>query len=134
MMDFVADLSSPAAGKDDLTATIDKLCELFTVDNVHLTTLGYARLAGGTAGAVSLANKKQNTADCMISGEKQRFFWRGFTSAHGGKRSSHSASLYTLYRQRAAAGGGPARGTGRQQGNHPYRGLGGHRDRRFYRE
>ena len=117
MMDVVADLSSPAAGKDDLTATIDKLWELFIVDNVHLTTLGYARLAGGIADAVSLANNKQNTADCMISGEKQWFFWRGFTSVHGGKKSSHSTSTY---RQRAAAGGGraparqpPLQGSGR---------------------
>ena len=131
--DIIAELCSPAVGKDNPSATADTLTALFSVDNVHLTPLGYIRLARSLADAGSSANNKQSTADCVIAGEKKRFFWRGFTSSHSGTRPSHSASGY---RHRGQESGGPTRGVGGRHrgGHHPYKGNGGHngqRGRRF---
>ena len=131
--DVIGELCSPAIGKDDPRAVADNLTALFSADNVHLTSLGYIRLARSLADSISSASKKSGTADRIIAGEKKRFFWRGFTSSHGGTRPSHSASGY---RHRGHESGGPTRGGGGRQrgGHHPYRGNGGHsghRGRRF---
>ena len=133
VLDVIGELCSPAIGKDDPRAVADNLTALFSADNVHLTSLGYIRLARSLADSLSSASKKSGTADCIIAGEKKRFFWRGFTSSHGGTRPSHSASGY---RHRGHESGGPTRGGGGRQrgGHHPYRGNGGHsghRGRRF---
>ena len=69
---------------------------MYCSDNVHLTTVGYTRLVAGITDSVKLACNKQNTADIIITGEKQKYYWRGFVSTHGGKRSAHSATSYKM--------------------------------------
>ena len=128
VVDAVTDLSSSSVGKADPQGSVSALADMFTSDNVHLTKLGYTRLAGSIADAAQTANKKQSTADCIITGETRQFYWRGFTSLHGGKRAAHSASTH---RQGGGQTGGPTRGGfTRQRGHHPYRGHGGQRGRR----
>ena len=107
VVDAVTDLSSSSVGKADPQGSVSSLCEIFTTDNLHLTKLGYTRLAGSIADAAQTANKKQSTADCIITGETRQFYWRGFTSLHGGKRAAHSASTY---RKGGGHSGGPIRG------------------------
>ena len=93
---------------------------MYCSDNVHLTTVGYTRLVAGITDSVKLACNKQNTADIIITGEKQKYYWRGFVSTHGGKRSAHSATSYKMRTGNSRGGGGY------QGGQHPYRGRGGH--------
>ena len=128
VVDSVTDLSSSSVGKADPQVSVSALGEMFTTDNVHLTTLGYTRLAGSIADAAQTAKNKQSTADCIITGKTRQFYWRGFTSLHGGKRAAHSAGTY---RQSGRHTGGPIRGRHlHPRGHHPYRGHGGQRGRR----
>ena len=94
---------------------------LFTPDCVHLTNLGYTRLARCIIESVNTAaKKKSDTAECTVAGVKQSFYWRGFCSVQGGTRAAHSATSY-----KARAGQSGSRGDGSSGGFHPYRGRGG---------
>ena len=94
---------------------------LFTPDCVHLTNLGYTRLARCIIESVNTAaKKKSNTAECTVVGVKQLFYCRGFCSVQGGTRAAYSATSY-----KARAGQSGSRGDGSSGGFHPYRGRGG---------
>ena len=120
--EIVESLSTPAVGTaGSLTDRVENLTELFASDCVHLTSVGYTRLAGCIADSVKLATKKRlDTANCCVSGMKKTFFWRGFSSVRGGARSAFTASVY---KSRNTAGS--VSGAGR--GFHPYRPRGGRR-------
>ena len=118
---MIADLSSAGLPNGNKTEVSNAIGDLYCPDNVHLTTVGYTRLVAGITDSVNLACNKQNTADIIITGEKQKYYWRGFVSTHGGKRSAHSATSYKI-RAGHSQGGGVYHG-----GEHPYRGRGGHR-------
>ena len=76
-------LDSAGVGNINTPPTADSLKELFTPDNVHLTSLGYSKLAKGILESADLALKKQSTSDCVVSGGRQTYFWRGFISPRG---------------------------------------------------
>ena len=120
VQDVIADLSSAGLPNGNKTEVSNAIGDLYCSDNVHLTTVGFTRLVAGITDSIKLACNKQNTADIIITGEKQKYYWRGFVSTHGGKRSAHSATSYKL-RTGHSRGGGGYRG-----GQHPYRGPGGH--------
>ena len=122
--DVIGCLDSAGVGNINTPPTADSLKELFTPDNVHLTSLGYSKLAKGILESVDLALKKQSTSDCVVSGGRQTFFWRGFISPHGGTRTVHRASEY---KQRGGRVGSSERGRGHL---HPYRGGGSRRGRK----
>ena len=72
-----------------------QLKELFSSDNVHLTGLGYTRLAECIDEWLTHAAKRsRDTAECIVSGGKKSYYWRGFNSVRGGSRSAFTASSY----------------------------------------
>ena len=122
VLDVIESLLTPAVGTaTTITERVDQLTELFASDCVHLTSVGYTRLAGCVADAVKLApEKRRDTADCCVSGMKKSFFWRGFNSVRGRARASFTASGY---KSRNTAGSV----TGAGRGFYPYRPRGGRR-------
>ena len=130
--DVVEDLAAPLpGGAGSITAKVEVLKGLFTPDCVHLTNLGYTRLARCIIESVNTAaKKKSDAADCTIAGVKQSFYWRGFCSVRGGTRSAHSATSYKARAGQSGARGGSSSGSS-SGGFHPYRGRGGGRGRGF---
>ena len=103
----------------------DIISNLFSADRVHLTTLGYKRLAVCITEGEKSFKDKMISADCTVSGVVQSFFWRGFVSSHGSTRPNFSSISYKLRGSRTGHGG--HRGS-RGGGHHPYRGHGGRRN------
>ena len=65
-----------------LLSSAAEIPHLMLSDNVHLSHMGYTRLGEGITGSLdSILTKKGK--DCVVIGEKKRFFWRGFTSERG---------------------------------------------------
>ena len=121
VQDIIGNLSSAGLTTGNKTEVVNKIGDLYCSNNVHLTTVSYTRLVAGIADSVKLASKKQNTADVIITGEKQKYYWRCFVSTHSGKRSAHSATRYKMRTGHSRGGGGYRGGH-----VHPYRGQGGH--------
>ena len=120
--DVVESLSTSAVSTaGSVIEKAENLTELFASDCVHLNSVGYTRLAGCIVDSVKLATgKRQDTAECSVSGGKKSFFWRGFSSVRGGARSAFTA---TGYKSRNSAGNVSCAGSG----FHPYRTGGGRR-------
>ena len=84
---WIADTLSALAPPADMTAatllsSATEIPHLMLSDNVHLSHMGYTRLGEGITGSLdSILTKKGK--DCVVIGEKKRFFWRGFTSERG---------------------------------------------------
>ena len=121
--DVVAHLSATAVSAPvSMQDKVSKLRELFSSDCVHLTGLGYTRLGECIAEALKLAvERRRDTAECVVSGVKRSYYWRGFNSIKGGSRSSFTASGYKSKPDIGSARGG--------RGFHPYRARGGQRGR-----
>ena len=97
-----------------------KLKELFSSDCVHLSGLGYTRLGECIADALKLAVERRcDTTECVVSGVKRSYYWRGFNSIRGGSRSAFTARGYKSKPASINAQGG--------RGFHPYRARGGQR-------
>ena len=121
--DVLEHLSATAVG---CTAPVQvksqQLKELFSSDNVHLNGLGYTRLTECIGESLTLAAaRSRDTADCIVSGGKKSYYWRGFNSVRGGSRSAFMASTYKSKHTTGGTTGG--------RGFHPYRARGGHRGR-----
>ena len=61
-------------------------------DNVHYTPVGYTKIVSGLVNSFECVRKKMENAalSASVSGsgrDSRRFFWRGFTSAHGAPRT-----------------------------------------------
>ena len=116
-------LSATAVGG---TATVQvksqQAKELFSSDNVHLNGLGYTRLTECICESLTLAAaRSRDTADCIVSGGKKSYYWRGFNSIRGGSRSAFTASTSKSKHTTGGTTGG--------RGFHPYRARGGYRGR-----
>ena len=57
-----------------------ELTFLFTRDHVHLTPVGYGRLAVCIASGIHEAVKRSLEKECEVTCELRTFYWRGFTS------------------------------------------------------
>ena len=91
-----------------------ELINLFTGDNVHLTGVGYGRLAVSIMRGIDHVAKKKLESECVVTGELKNFYWRGFVSHKG---SSRPKPTQNKLKMRGRCGwGGPGRG-----------GHGGHR-------
>ena len=87
-------------------------------DNVHYTPVGYTKIVSGLVNSFECVRKKMENAalSAYVSGsgrDSRRFFWRGFTSAHGAPRigSKLTATAATATNSHR-----------KWQRNHPYRG------------
>ena len=131
---WVADVVAGIAAPSDNTGNTDKLMDsyrdIFTADNVHMTTVGYARLATTIVESVERAKTAitSGTADILITGEKRNFYWRGFASIRGGTRrekrgsygnASRDPVMESAHGARSRNSGPHQRGRGRG-GFHPY--------------
>ena len=97
-----------------------KLKELFSSDFVHLTGLGYTRLAECIVESLkSNAKRRRDTAEILVSGVRRFHYWRGFNSVHGGSKAAFTASGYKSRNTLSSAAG--------LRGFHPYRARGGQR-------
>ena len=122
-------------GETPLEDSAAELGSLFGGDNVHLTPHAYAKLAETVTRGVGEAVKKSMQSECQVTGEKKRFYWRGFSSARG---STKRVNTPALYNHRVENGGKPSsdgwRGgaEGRGRGRRMRRGGGPGSSRGFY--
>ena len=92
-------------GETPLEDSAAELGSLFGGDNVHLTPHAYAKLAETVTRGVGEAVKKSMQSECQVTGEKKRFYWRGFSSARG---STKRVNTPALYNHRVENGGKPS--------------------------
>ena len=123
--DIISGLAGGEGADSDNNVRVSNISNLFSAERVHLTTLGYKRLAVCITVGVKSSKDKMISADCTVSGVVRSFFWRGFVSSHGSTRPNFSSSSYKLRGSRTGHGG--HRGS-RGGGHHPYRGHGGRRN------
>ena len=107
---------------------VPDISALFGADNVHLSEMGYARLADAILEGVKQSTIKLSTAEIVITGSKKSHYWRGFTSVRGSSRRAtascgsgkqqhgHRSERGLGHRASGGSGGGGGRGF------HPYRG------------
>ena len=115
----------PAA---DVDGHFELTC-LFTGDNVHLTPVGYGRLAVCIASGIHEAVKQNLEKDCEVTCELRSFYWLGFSSRNGSSKpkiSQHALKMRGRGGQAAAMGeeagaaGSKDRGGGGFRPHHPY--------------
>ena len=116
---------APSTAEDPAgsAANTFELMSLFSGDNVHLTPLGYARLAVSIVGGAGCAQKKQMESECVVTGVIQNFYWRGFVSQVGSSRPKMSQQYMKMRggRGRGGPGRGGRGGPGqRHHHQHPY--------------
>ena len=88
-----------------------EISSLFAGDNVHLTVLGYSRLAISIVNSAGTALKREMESQCVVTGAVKNFYWRGFVSQNG---SSRPRALQQQLKMRGGRGrGGPGCGGGR---------------------
>ena len=110
-------LDSPVAAMGRTASrlpAISQIC-MYIADNVHLSTLGYRRLAVCIIEGIQHAKNKMISAECIVSGEKRSYF----ESIRGSFRQNFSSTNYKL---RGGRSGQPGQRGGRGSGHHPYRG------------
>ena len=83
-----------------------ELSSLFAGDNVHLTPLGYGRLAVCIASGIQEAVKRRLESKCKVTCVLKNFYWRGFSSH---TRSSRPKLLQHALKMQGRGGAG---GTG----------------------
>ena len=115
--DVIFGLAGGSHGQDS-ESTARNISELYIADNVHLSTLGYRRLAVCIIEGVQHAKNKMISAECIVSGEKRSYF----ESIRGSFRQNFSSTNYKL---RGGRSGQPGQRGGRGSGHHPYRGNSG---------
>ena len=115
VLDILEDLApTSAGGLAGVEESAFELINLFTGDNVHLTGVGYGRLAVSIPRGIDHVAKKRLESECVVTGELKNFYWRGFVSHKG---SSRPKPTQNKLKMRGRGGwGGPGRG-----------GHGGHR-------
>ena len=86
-----------------------ELSSLFAGDNVHLTPLGYGRLAVCIASGIQEAVKRRLESKCEVTCVLKNFYWRGFSSH---TRSSRPKLLQHALKMRGRGGAGGAFGHG----------------------
>ena len=92
---------------------------LFTGDNVHLTPVGYGRLAVCIANGINEAVKRSLEKECEVTCEIRTHYWRGFSSRNGSSKPKHSQQMLKM------RGRGGRGGPGREFGGRGGRGSGG---------
>ena len=106
--DLLENLTAPGVGAaNNADDKAGKLKELFSSDCVHLTGLGYTRLAECTVESVkSTAERSRDTAELFVSGVRKSHYRRGFNSVRGGSRAAFTASGYKSRNTLSSAPGG----------------------------
>ena len=94
-----------------------ELSSLFTGDNVHLTPLGYGRLAECIANGINEAVKRSLEQECEVTCEIRMHYWRGFSSRNGSSKPKHSQQMLKM-RGRGGRGGGEGGERGGGKGGH----------------
>jgi hypothetical protein len=100
--------------KSDTKKMAEKLKGITAQDNVHLTLLGYAKMADVV---LKLIEEKRSAAALNVSGPAAAsgpgYYWRGFLSPVGTTRVKHGAQTY----KQARFGGGKWRGNAHHWNN-----------------
>ena len=94
---------------------------LFCKDNVHLSQLGFEKLAQQILCGIDKSVAKKDAAAVLSVSGSERFYWRGFCSVRGSTRVPKQWAPGSAV---AARGRG---GSGAQRGFHPYARGSGHR-------
>ena len=89
-----------------------ELSSLFAGDNVHLTPLGYGRLAVCIASGIQEAVKRRLESECEVTCVLKNFHWRGFTSHNGISRPKLSQHALKMWGRGGRGGPGRAFGHG----------------------
>ena len=87
---------------------------LFSKDNVHLSRLGFKKLAKQILCGIDKSVAKNDAAAVLSVSGTERFYWRGFCSVRGSTRLPKQWALAPTV---AARGQGGSRA---QRGFHPY--------------
>ena len=107
VLDLLNDLATATTGGSvGVAESALELASLFLGDNVHLTPVGYAKLAVSIVSSIDNAMKKLLESECVVTSTVRNFYWRGFTSRRGSARQKTTQSNLKM----RGGWGGPGRG------------------------